>query len=382
MSTYSDTTFTPAVAFPPGEFLRDELEAREWTQEDLADVLGVSVRLVNEVIKGKRSVTVETAQRLGDAFGTGAQFWLNLESSYQLWRAKQSDSSVAKRARLYAKAPVRAMIKRGWLPETKDLAELERHVLAFTEQPSLDEEFVFPHAARRTEPCGPMKPEQFAWLCRARQLARLVRVTRQWKEGRVEDLVRELQRLILGPPALREVPRVLADFGIRFVALERLPNMKMAGATFWLSKTEPVIVLSFTHDRIDNALHTLLHEIDHTEHGESMIDEEVLRQDETPEIEKRADRFAVESLVPQKKLEDFCNRVAPLFYEVKVIGFADLLQIHPGIVVGQLHHRGPSRSGLAYTHLRKFLVPVRKYMTELAMTEGWGRTVPVFTDEE
>ncbi|HVR11461.1 MAG TPA: HigA family addiction module antitoxin, partial [Thermoanaerobaculia bacterium] len=73
-----------AEVFPPGEILREELEARGWTQTDLAEILGRPPRLVNEVIAGKRAITPETAKGLGEAFGTGGQFWMNLESAWQL----------------------------------------------------------------------------------------------------------------------------------------------------------------------------------------------------------------------------------------------------------------------------------------------------------
>jgi HTH-type transcriptional regulator / antitoxin HigA len=76
----------PAEVFPPGEFLRDELEARGWTQADLAKILGLPRRLISEIIDGKRAITTETAWGLGDAFGVDSQFWLNLESAYKLSR--------------------------------------------------------------------------------------------------------------------------------------------------------------------------------------------------------------------------------------------------------------------------------------------------------
>jgi HTH-type transcriptional regulator / antitoxin HigA len=47
----------PAQAFSPGEFLRDELEARDWTQAEFAEIIGRPVRLVNELIAGKRGIT-------------------------------------------------------------------------------------------------------------------------------------------------------------------------------------------------------------------------------------------------------------------------------------------------------------------------------------
>src|SRR5262245_31684336 len=81
----------PAEVFTPGEFIKDEIDTRGWTQADLAEILGRPLQMVNELIAGKRSVTPETAQGLGDAFGTGAELWMNLESAYQLWRARRAD---------------------------------------------------------------------------------------------------------------------------------------------------------------------------------------------------------------------------------------------------------------------------------------------------
>jgi HTH-type transcriptional regulator/antitoxin HigA len=53
------TNIIAAEAFPPGEFLRDELEARGWTQTEFAEMIGQSHRLVNELIAAKRAVTPE-----------------------------------------------------------------------------------------------------------------------------------------------------------------------------------------------------------------------------------------------------------------------------------------------------------------------------------
>lgn len=74
---------TVAEAFPPGEFIQDELESRGWSRTDLANIMGRPARLIDEIIAGRRSVSPEIARELGDAFGTDADFWLNLEASYQ-----------------------------------------------------------------------------------------------------------------------------------------------------------------------------------------------------------------------------------------------------------------------------------------------------------
>src|SRR5262245_54333109 len=97
----------PAEVFPPGITIREELDARGWTQGDLADIVGRPLQLVNELVGGNRAITPETARGLGEAFGTGPEFWMNLETTYHLWRdPPASDDAVACRARLYEKAPV------------------------------------------------------------------------------------------------------------------------------------------------------------------------------------------------------------------------------------------------------------------------------------
>src|ERR1035438_1093186 len=117
---------TPAEVFPPGEFIREEIEARGWSQVELAEILGRPPRLVSELIAGKRATTPETAKGLGEAFSTGAQFWMNLESSYRLAQVKQDRSnSVSRRAKLYEKAPVKEMMRRHWIQPRGNINFLE-----------------------------------------------------------------------------------------------------------------------------------------------------------------------------------------------------------------------------------------------------------------
>lgn len=89
----------PAEVFPPGEFIREELEARGWTQGRLAEILGRPLQAVNAIINGKKEITARTAVELAAAFGTSPEFWLNLESAYRLSLAEPADPSIAARAR-------------------------------------------------------------------------------------------------------------------------------------------------------------------------------------------------------------------------------------------------------------------------------------------
>nr|DAQ56594.1 MAG TPA: Plasmid maintenance system antidote protein [Caudoviricetes sp.] len=70
--------------FHPGEFLLDELEARNRSQSFFAELIGKTRQEVNHLITGRRSVNAERALRISAALGTEPQFWLNLQNSYDI----------------------------------------------------------------------------------------------------------------------------------------------------------------------------------------------------------------------------------------------------------------------------------------------------------
>ena len=77
----------------PGEILQEEfLQALGLTQVALAEHIGVSVQRVNELVRGKRGVTPDTAWLLSQAFDTTPEFWLNLQAAYDLAKTRPARS--------------------------------------------------------------------------------------------------------------------------------------------------------------------------------------------------------------------------------------------------------------------------------------------------
>ena len=74
----------------PGEHLAEMLEELEITQYRLARTVGVPPRRINEIVHGRRSITADTALRLGKALGMTPEFWLNLQRMYDLEVARAS----------------------------------------------------------------------------------------------------------------------------------------------------------------------------------------------------------------------------------------------------------------------------------------------------
>lgn len=371
----ADMNFIAVEAFRPGEFLRDELEERGWTQVDLAEILGKSVPLVNEVILGKREITPATAYALAEALGTSAQYWLNLETAYRLYLEAQkrtSDGAVRRRAKVYSKAPVKEMIRRGWLAGSTNIEVLERNVCNFLEIATIDDEPELEHAARKSASYGSATPALKAWICRARQIARISPVAQPYKRDSVPTAMEELQRLLPSAPEVRQVTRILANHGIRLVIVETINKAKVDGVTFWLDATSPVIVLSLRYDRLDWFWFTLIHELVHVKRGDGKNANAIIVDDldhrELPHDEQLVNAEVQTWLLPAGELDDFAARTAPLYSRVKIENFARRLKVHPAIVVGHLHHR----KEIDYSHFRALLVKVRDIVTANTLTDGWG----------
>lgn len=360
---------TPAEVFPPGEFIRDELEARGWTQGDLAQIMGRHESEINLIINDKRGITPDTATELAGAFGSTPEFWLNLDNAYKLSKVVVPLSEIRARAALFEASPVKEMEKRGWIKTTNSIDKLKVEIESFYAQINVDN---FKVAARASTELGQVTPEQMAWCVRALQLASKI-PAQPYQPNKIGACKIALRSLAAFPEGVAEIPGVFARYGIRFVVVEHLTGTKIDGAALWLGDgwDKPVIAVSARYDRIDSFWHTVCHEISHIEHKDSiaLIDVDMLGDDNrsVSDIEKRANREAAEMLIPREKLDSFIMRKRPYFSKVFIIQFANANKIHPGIVAGQLHHRLGT-----YKTNREMLVKIRDILTSRALTDGWG----------
>lgn len=372
MIAFSDR---PQPGAPPGEYIREELLKRGWGQEDLAQMLGRTKSRVNQIITGKQELSPELAIALETVFGVPAATWLQREAEYRLSLATADTADVRRRARLYDLAPIRELQKRGWLRPGDSIEAIEQDVLKLYEIASLDEEPPIVGAMRKSQPNLVLTPSQKAWVARVRQIATAYRIV-PYSESRMESLKRDLRKLAAYSAEVRKVPALLSKYGIRFVIVEPLAGGKVDGVATWLDANTPVIGMSLRFDRLDYFWFTLGHELSHIEHRDpAPVDGDVnavegQSEDKSP-IEQRADEESAALLVPSVELMSFILRVKPLYSKERVNQFANRIKIHPGIIVGQLQHRGE----VGFHALRETLVKVRQSVVSVAVTDGWGQTI-------
>lgn len=369
-------------AEPPGVFIKDELDARGWSQRDLAYILGYTEQTVNKLISGKQGITADMAKALGDAFGTSAEVWANLQKAYELRVARPADPSIKVRATLQSAFPIREMIRRGWF-EDGDQSLLELQVARFFEASSLE---MVPKMARFSGAAKKANydddpPEQIAWLFRVRQIARMMNVPR-YSEAKLRAAISQMRALTVVPEDVRHVPSILKDCGVRFVVSEALPSAmkdKIDGVCTWLDDQSPVIGVSTFYDRNDNFWFVLRHECEHVLRGhgkdrgilDNLTPETMVTDDRVSKEEREANEAALNFCFPREKLESFYARKSPFISERDVIGFAALMETHPAIVVGQIQHIKND-----FRWLRKYLVKIRSYLIEGTAYDGWGEVTP------
>lgn len=357
----------------PGVYIGEEIQARGWNQNDLAFVLGTTQQAVSLIVSGKRGISPAMAKSLADAFDVSPTLFLNLQRQYDLARAADPDEGIQRRARVQQQYPLREMIRRGWIEDAEPKL-LEAQVACFFEVEDINDVPHIRHVAKKTN-YDNIPPSQLAWLFRVRQLAKEMVVARYSKRA-LQDGVARLRTMLQYPDGIRHVPRVLEECGVRFVIVESLPGGGIDGVCFWLDKQSPVIGMTLRYDRVDNFWFVLRHEIDHVLHRdgqrEPMIDEELdPTATDLPAEELRANAAAADFCVPSDAMDSFFHRKNPYFSRSAVTAFAQRVQVHPGLVVGQLQFRLKK-----YSFLRDLQVKVRHHVTSSALVDGWGDVVP------
>ena len=360
------TTRRPARVVSPGQVIAKELEARGWTQRDLAVIMGRPYQAINEIINGSKQITPDTARELAKAFGTSTDFWMNLEANYRLFMAEQEDKEreIERRSRIYSIVPVAELVKRGWIQGSEDTDELENQVCAFLEIKS-------PHYTpqayagyRISENRGPEEAAKVAWVKRVEQLARQQPAAGYDRE-RLQEGITQIMALAQSEEDVAKVPDSLRDLGVRFLIVPHLPHTYLDGAALFVDRN-PVIAITMRYDRIDWFWFTILHELahilrEHTAHLDSLFGREGEDgSEENHAAEKEANALARQWLLDPGALEGFIARVQPYFSKAEIEAFAASQRRHPGIVLGQLQHR----EVVGYKHLRSMLVKVRPYLED------------------
>ncbi len=328
----------PARVPAPGRILNRELEARGWTQKDLADITGRPIQTINEIIQAKKQITPETAMDLGDAFGTSAEFWTNLETKYRLHLARTDNKTreITRKSQLYSLAPIAELTKRGWIQAAGSIADLERNVCNFFGIDAIDEPPKLAINFRCSQERDPEAIAQLAWAKQVETLAKQQSLD-QFDRAQLQAAIPKILALAEQPADVYQLPDLLLSLGVHFVIVPHLSKTYLDGAAFYLGD-RPVVALTLRYDRIDSFWFTLMHELGHivAGHQGSYLDDlgNLALNDE----EAEANQLAADWLIEPVAFQDFVAKHQSRFSRKAIEQFAHTQNRHPGIILGRLHN--------------------------------------------
>lgn len=345
----TSTRAWPDVAIPPGELLAETLETLGLSQAELARRAGRPAQAINEIIRGSKEITPETALQFERVLGVPAHVWTRLEADYRHNKARLEDQVRLKHELpLVSRYPYPVLAAHGWVRKTRDALERLEELLRFFGVVSLKQVPTIEAAAFRRSRKVNASPEALAaWLRQGEREGQVLTVAK-FSAPKVRAAFPELRSLTRRPPQEFE-PRLrelLSEAGVALVLLPHLPGTGAHGAARWLSADKALVQMSIRYRWADVFWFSLFHEIGHLLlHDRSSVFIERQNGDEQ-DSEREADRFAANALIPPARLEAFIQN-SDVRTRATIVEFANEIGVAPSVVVGRLQHEGH----LPHSHL-------------------------------
>lgn len=330
--------YQPDYAIPPGETLRDTLEALDMPQAELARRTGLSIKHINQIVQGAAPITPETALALERVTGVPAQLWARLEANYQAREARRRERLALDPSLSWLDLlPIRDLVSRGYLRRTQDRIALLQDVLTFFGVASASawmDVWMAPDAAFRTSPAFSCDPYAVACWLRIGEIEAAKIECQPFDRARFVAALRRIRSLMgANPDAFEpELIEQCRQSGVAIVFVAETKGARASGAARWLSPTKALIQLSLRYRWADHFWFTFFHEAGHLLlHGkrEAFLDDD---RDDRDVRERQADTFAARTLIPVEYEPQLANLTAL----AAIRSFADSIGVPPGIVVGRL----------------------------------------------
>lgn len=344
---------TPAIAIPPGEYLKDILDKKNLKQREFAITIGMAHSQLNEIIKGKRGISVELAIILEAALNIDKDYWVNLQSNYELTKANL-DKNLQKKVAIIKKwVDLKQYVALNYFKKLKKLSNiLEKDIdFLFTiygVKSASEIQMQLESATYKNFKKSPVLKVNpinlLGWVKYVEYKASTLKRIEVFSQESETELIEQLKTIFRGKSIINKLEKILPKYGIKLIIEPRADQVPVDGIAFW-SNGNPAIGLTLRHKRLDNLAFTLFHELGHVykhlgpnkDNKIPFIDDIAGNKGNQASKEKEANTFAESHLIPKKKWKNFIEKTKEFSSET-IINFADEINIHPAIPLGRLKH--------------------------------------------
>jgi HTH-type transcriptional regulator/antitoxin HigA len=336
-----------ARKFGPGFFIREQMEIRGWVQEEMAEILGISIKHLNSILQDKQSLTIENAKKLASAFDTSPQYWLNLDNDYRLWldqEQREPIDTVKTKTLIYSRMPVRDMMKKSWIRTTRDVNMLKDEVKRYWQIDDLNfnmlEEAVAP-LYKKSEAYNQFNAYYAAtWFQMAKKTSENFDVP-AYDKAALGGLSQQIAGFTRRDGGIADFLHELNACGVKFFVLPHLEKTYLDGAAF-LQNGTPVIVYTARYKRIDNFWFTVAHEIAHVLRHLSAENSFILDNlsEETADAQEKEANDLAATALKHHEILDFLEPNLNYLTVPRIMECAEAIKIHPAIIIGALAFNG------------------------------------------
>lgn len=346
--TNMGTSFRPDWVSPPGETIVDLIEEKDWTQAELAQRLGFTTKHLNQLIKGKVSLTQDAALRLERVLGSTANFWLNREAKYREHLARiEAQERCQNWVDWLDRLPLSDLKKTGVIPNERltqsSKPALVEHLLGFFGVASPEQwqqRYVGMEANfRRTRETQSDIGAISSWL-RLGEIEAEKLDGPNYNRAKFEKALKHIRDLTTQPPYTFEptLRHLCHEAGITFVIVPAIPGAHVSGVARWLNNHRPLIQLSLYGKTNDKFWFTFFHEaahiLLHSDEKKTIYLDDLNTNSQNSKEEQEANQWAGDFLIPPTHN----YQLTDLLSKESVKQFSKEIGIHPGIVVGRLQH--------------------------------------------
>ena len=336
-------SYNSDLAIHAGEFLEETLKEIGMTQSELSNRLGRPLQMVNEIIKGKKSITSTTALELEDVLGIPSHIWLGLENQYQIVLAKQKELELMQEeTNLISNFPYADLVKSGFVKATRKAIQRVDELKRFFEVAKLAQipQVKAYQPAFKVSSVGNISHESIAsWLQAGRIKAKGIQ-TEKFDKNKLKEQLETLKNLMNLEDIneiLKELQITLNSCGVALVLLPHFKNTKVNGATFWLDNDKAVVLMSLRGGFSDIFWFSFFHEVGHIllHPKREVFLEDGYSNPKLQKQEEQADKFSKDLLINNDHFNKF---ISSSISKISVIDFAKEQGIKSSIVVGRLMH--------------------------------------------
>lgn len=325
----------------PGETLKEVLEEKNMSQEELAIRTEYSAKHVSEVVRGKKDISSEFANRLEYALGIPAHFWMNLQTNYDKEVFEINCINNIQKKELDILKDLKDVVK---FCENADIIECnskkEITVLNMRKFLNLNNLCSIPSLSIQQVAFRGSKVNKvnvyvlYAWLKLCEYFTNKAIITNNYDKEKLKTKYEDIKKTMFLPAndMVEELKNIFAECGIAFEVVRHFTGAPVQG--FIQKKNEKVILcMTIRQSFSDIFWFTLFHEIGHLLHdnfSNQYIDYQFIESEE----EKEADIFARNTLIDEKEYNDFMKKANIGISDIKC--FADSQNVKPGIVIGRI----------------------------------------------